>query len=119
MDVSTLKRIKADPNYQKLVAERKSFGWTLTIITLVSITALSPWSLSPPASSRPRSRATSRSGSFWASLIILGSILITGIYVLRANSRYDDLTSAIVNAATSGEESDEKAIMRSGAIAGR
>ena len=35
MDVSTLKRIKADPNYQKLVAERKSFSWTLAIITLI------------------------------------------------------------------------------------
>ncbi len=35
MDVSALKRIEADPNYQKLVAERKSFGWTLAIITLV------------------------------------------------------------------------------------
>ena len=35
MDVSTLKRIESDPNYQKLVSERKSFGWTLAIITLV------------------------------------------------------------------------------------
>ena len=35
MDVSTLKRIEADPNYQKLVSERRVFGWTLAIITLV------------------------------------------------------------------------------------
>ena len=35
MDESTLLRIETDPNYQKLVAERKSFGWTLAIITLI------------------------------------------------------------------------------------
>jgi len=35
MDQTTLSRIESDPNYQKLVSERKSFGWTLAIITLV------------------------------------------------------------------------------------
>jgi uncharacterized membrane protein (DUF485 family) len=34
--------------------------------------------------------------------IILASILLTGIYVLRANSEYDDLTTAIVNAVKTG-----------------
>ena len=34
--------------------------------------------------------------------LILLSILLTGIYVLRANSEYDDLTNAIVNAAKIG-----------------
>ena len=32
--------------------------------------------------------------------LIVVSILLTGIYVLRANSRYDELTRAIVAAAT-------------------
>ena len=35
MDEQTVKRIQSDPNYIRLVAERKSFGWTLAIITLV------------------------------------------------------------------------------------
>ena len=34
--------------------------------------------------------------------IILASILLTGIYVMRANGEYDDLTKAIVNAAKIG-----------------
>ena len=34
--------------------------------------------------------------------LILLSILLTGIYVLRANSQYDDLTNAIVNAVKIG-----------------
>jgi uncharacterized membrane protein (DUF485 family) len=102
MDVSTLQRIEADPNYQKLVAERKSFGWTLAIITLVvyygyiAIVAFAPGVI-----------ATTVFGDITVGIIlgvaiILASILLTGIYVLRANSEYDDLTNAIVSAAKTG-----------------
>ena len=35
MDGRTLARIESDPNYLRLVKERKSFGWTLTIIMLI------------------------------------------------------------------------------------
>jgi hypothetical protein len=41
--------------------------------------------------------------------IILASILLTGIYVMRANAEDDDPTSAIVGSSTCGEESDEEA----------
>ncbi len=34
--------------------------------------------------------------------IILASILLTGIYVVRANAEYDDLTNAIVSASKRG-----------------
>jgi uncharacterized membrane protein (DUF485 family) len=30
--------------------------------------------------------------------IILAAIVLTGVYVLRANAQYDDLTKGIVNA---------------------
>ena len=102
MDVSTLKRIEADPNYQKLVSERRVFGWTLAIITLVlyygyiAIVAFAPEVI-----------ATKVSGDITIGIImgvalILLSILLTGLYVLRANGAYDDLTSAIVNASKIG-----------------
>ncbi len=102
MDVSALKRIQADPNYQKLVSERKAFGWTLAIITLIlyygyiAIVAFAPGLI-----------ATKVAGDITIGIImgvalILLSIILTGIYVLRANSQYDDLTRAIVNAAKIG-----------------
>ena len=102
MDQSMLTRIEADPNYQKLVADRKSFGWTLAIITLVlyygyiAIVAFAPGII-----------ATKVGGSITIGIIlgvalILASILLTGIYVVRANSEYDDLTSSIVKAVTGG-----------------
>ena len=48
MDEKMLARIKGDPNYQALVKERSSFGWTLAIICWSSTTATSPSSPSRP-----------------------------------------------------------------------
>ena len=102
MDVSTLQRIEADPNYQKLVSERKSFGWTLAIITLViyygyiAIVAFAPSVIAVKVS------GDITVGIILGVAIILASILLTGIYVLRANSEYDDLTNAIVNDVKTG-----------------
>ncbi len=102
MDDAALARIERDPNYIQLVKARKSFGWTLTIIMLViyygyiALVAFTPTVL-----------AIKIAGSITVGLalgvaIILAAILLTGIYVLRANSQYDDLTKAIVNAAAMG-----------------
>ncbi len=102
MDLSTLRRIEADPNYQKLVADRKTFGWTLAIITLVlyygfiAIVAFAPSIISIKVA------GDITVGIIMGVALILLSILLTGIYVLRANSEYDDLTNAIVNAAKLG-----------------
>ena len=102
MDVSILKRIEADPNYKKLVAERKSFSWTLAIITLVvyygfiAIVAFAPGVISVKVA------GDITLGIIIGVAIILASIVLTGLYVLRANSQYDDLTSAIVRAVKTG-----------------
>ncbi len=102
MDDGMLKRIQSDPNYKALVSERTSFGWTLAILTLVlyygyiAIVAFSPATI-----------AVKVAGNITIGIIlgvglILASILLTGIYVVRANSRYDTLTQAIVQASTAG-----------------
>jgi uncharacterized membrane protein (DUF485 family) len=102
MDDKTLARIQDDPNYKALVSERSSFGWSLAILTLIlyygyiAIVAFSPETI-----------AVKLSGQITVGIVlgvglILASIFLTGIYVLRANSRYDTLTQAIVQAATIG-----------------
>ncbi len=102
MDVSMLNRIQADPNYQQLVSERKSFGWTLAIITLIiyygfiAIVAFAPGIISI------RVAGDITLGIIIGIAIILASIVLTGVYVMRANSEYDDLTNAIVNAVKTG-----------------
>ena len=102
MDDMTVKRIQSDPNYIKLVAERKSFGWTLAIITLViyygfiALVAFAPGVIATPVA------GSITVGLFLGLAIIIASIALTGIYVVRANNHYDELTRAIVNAAAMG-----------------
>ncbi|MGA2487322.1 MAG: DUF485 domain-containing protein [Roseiarcus sp.] len=102
MDEQTVKRIQSDPNYIKLVAERKSFGWTLAIITLViyygyiALVAFAPGVIAAPV------WGAITVGIIVGAAIIVASIVLTGIYVSRANSHYDELTKAIVNAAAMG-----------------
>ena len=102
MDEQTVKRIQSDPNYIKLVSERKSFGWALAIITLViyygyiAVVAFAPSVIAIPVS------GVITVGIILGVAIIVASIVLTGIYVGRANSHYDDLTKAIINAAAMG-----------------
>lgn len=100
MDDRTLARIQGDPNYQTLVRERSSFGWALAILMLVlyygyiAVVAFAPGLI-----------AMKVSGSITVGIIlgaglILLSIVLTGVYIARANSRYDELNRAIVASAT-------------------
>ncbi len=102
MDQTTLSRIVNDPNYQKLVSERKSFGWTLAIITLVMYYGYIAIVAFAPSIIAAKLFGTITIGIVLGVAIILASILLTGIYVLRANAEYDDLTNAIVSASKRG-----------------
>jgi len=102
MDDAVIKRIQSDPNYIKLVAERKTYGWTLSIIVLVIY-----YGFIALVAFAPSVIAVKLSGSITLGLvlglaIILASIALTGVYVLRANAHYDDLTKAIVDANAMG-----------------
>ena len=100
MDDNMLARIKGDPNYQALVKERSGFGWTLAILMLVlyygyiGVVAFDPLLFGVKVSGQITI------GLIVGVALIAASILLTGIYVMRANSRYDTLTRAIVAKAT-------------------
>ncbi len=100
MDDKMLARIQGDPNYQSLVRERSSFGWTLAIIMLVlyygfiAIVAFDPSLIATKVS------GVITVGILMGAGLIVASVLLTGLYVLRANTRYDDLNRAIVAAST-------------------
>src|SRR5689334_11823703 len=97
MDEAAIARIEADPNYRELVSARKSFGWTLSIIMLVIY-----YGFIALVAFAPNTIAAKLGGSITIGLvlgvaIILSAIVLTGVYVLRANGKYDDLTKAIVD----------------------
>ncbi|MBV2263056.1 MAG: DUF485 domain-containing protein [Thauera sp.] len=90
-------KIAANPKYQKLVATRSSFGWILTLIMMfvyygyIALIAFNKESLS----------ARLGEGVMTVGIpvglgVIFFTILITGFYVRRANSEFDQLTREIV-----------------------
>ena len=96
MEQDLVQRIKADPDYHTLVRTRSRFGWTLTwamMIVYYGFTLLVAFN-KEFLGTRIGDGVTTW-GIPLGLFVILFTILITGIYVRRANSRYDELTAAI------------------------
>jgi len=96
MDQDVVQRVKSDPNYQKLKSTRSRFGWTLTwamMIVYYGFTLLVAFN---------KEFMGTRFGDgvmTWGIplglFVIIFTVVITGIYVRRANKEYDELTDAI------------------------
>ncbi len=96
MDDLTSTHLRADPAFQELVRTRGRFGWTLAIIMLViyfgfvGVVAFAPALVGTPVA------GVMTLGFPLGLLVILSAIALTGLYVARANSRFDVLTRRIV-----------------------
>jgi uncharacterized membrane protein (DUF485 family) len=97
MTTDSVESIKRHPLYAELVAKRKRFAWTLTILILiiyygfVLVIAFSPKSLAAPLTAG----SVTTVGIPIGVLIIVSAFVLTGIYVFRANGEFDRLTKAI------------------------
>ena len=89
-------KIKSDPNYMKLVNARSSFGWALTWSMLAVYYG---FILLIAFNKELLSAKTGAGVMTWGIpvglFVIVFTVIITGIYVRRANTQYDDLTTAI------------------------
>jgi len=90
-------RIKNDPDFLQLVKERSKFAWTLTIVMLVIyfgfvlVIAFDPALLGTPLSEG----SVTTVGIPVGVGVIISAFILTGIYVRRANSEFDELTAKI------------------------
>ncbi len=90
-------RIAANPKYQQLVSTRSRFGWILTILMLlvyygyIAIVAFNKEFLS-----QRLGEGVMTIGIPIGLGVILFTIVITGIYVKRANTEFDQLTAEII-----------------------
>ena len=90
-------RVKNDPDFLKLVSVRSRFAWTLTMIMLVIYfgfvltIAFDPSILGTPLSEG----SVTTVGIPVGIAVIVSAFLLTGIYVRRANSEFDELTHRI------------------------
>ena len=97
MSDNVVARIRANPKYQELKRKRSSFGWWLTLLMMVvyyGYIALIAWN--KPFLSQPLGAGVTTIGVPIGMGVIIFTIVITGIYVRRANGEYDRLTREIL-----------------------
>ena len=96
METPLVERIERDPNYQKLKSVRTRFGWTLTIAMLVVYYGfILLIAFQKDVLSIRLGEGVMTWGIPIGFGVIVFTILITGIYVRRANSEFDDLTEKV------------------------
>jgi len=91
-------RILNNPNYRKLIKRRDTLAWTLSACVLVLyfgfvlMVAFMPQILTSPISDT----SVIPVGMLVGVGVIVASIILTGIYVTQANSRFDPMIEAIM-----------------------
>ena len=99
MQDDLIQRVVDNPQYQELKAKRSSFGWTLTWAMMavyygfILLVAFNKEFLSTKLGA-----GVLTVGVPLGFGVIVFTVIITIIYVRRANSEYDDLTAAITKA---------------------
>lgn len=97
MSTPSYDTIKNDPQFQELVSKRSRFAWTLTVAMLVIyfgfifVIAFAPGILAIKLGT-----GVTTVGIPIGLGVIVSAFLLTGIYVRRANSEFDDITTNIV-----------------------
>ena len=88
--------ILADPRYQRLLKRRGRFTWGLTIVMLVAYFGyVALIAFDKAVLARPIGNGVTSVGiPIGVGLILLG-ILLTGLYVRRANREFDPLVRAL------------------------
>lgn len=96
MENDVVQKIKSNPHYQELVSSRSSYSWLLTFFMMVVyygfilLTAFQKDFLATKIGTGVTTYAMPI-GIF----VILFTIIITGIYVRRANTKFDDLNAKL------------------------
>jgi len=97
MTDSVTARIRANPKYQELRRKRNRFGWTLAVCMLVVYYGyIALIAFNKEFLSLPLGTGVTTIGIPIGMAVIVFTIVITGIYVRRANGEFDELTRQIL-----------------------
>lgn len=94
-------KIEANPKYQELRSKRNSFGWLLCALMMIvyyGYIALIAWN--KPFLAQPTGAGVTTLGIPIGMGVIVFTIVITGLYVRRANDEFDRLTAEILKEAS-------------------
>ena len=101
MTDSIVARIDANPKYRELRDKRNAFGWTLTLLMLIVYFGyIALIAFNKPFLAQPIGNGVTTIGIPIGLGVIIFTIVITGIYVRRANDEYDRLTAEILDEAS-------------------
>ena len=93
MDSDLTRRIAADPSYRELKAKRTRLGWVLTIaMLLVYYGFILLVAFAKPLMAAKVGGGATSVGIVLGLGVIIAAFLLTGIYVQRANGRFDEMT---------------------------
>jgi uncharacterized membrane protein (DUF485 family) len=99
MDMELANRIASHPKYQELKAKRSSFGWMLTAMMMVVYYGfILLVAFNKEFLTQKLGAGVMTVGMPVGLFVIVFTIVITGVYVRRANSEFDDLTEEIKKA---------------------
>jgi uncharacterized membrane protein (DUF485 family) len=96
VDDRRIASIKRDPTFVRLVSMRRRFRWALTAIMLLAyfgFVLATAFGHAPVSGAIPKHLA---SRLLLPIALIVLPVLLTGLYVLRANLQFDGLTDTIV-----------------------
>ncbi|MDE2578305.1 MAG: DUF485 domain-containing protein [Hyphomicrobiales bacterium] len=95
--MTSLERVERNPKYAELVNARKSLGWTLSAIMLfIYMGFILLVAYDPKFLGTPMGNGVTTIGIPVGLFVIVSAFVLTGIYVSRANARFDQLTRQIV-----------------------
>lgn len=96
MEDDLVHKIESNPKYQELVAKRTSYGWTLTaLVMIVYFGYILLIAFDKELLARRIGDGVMTWGIPLGVFVIVFTVVITGIYVWRANREFDDLTADI------------------------
>ena len=91
-----LDRIAEHPIFKTLVHERSRFGWILTGLMLVVYFGFIGLIAFDKALLATKVGGTASLGFYMGMFVIVFAFVLTGIYVARANTRYDRLSADLI-----------------------
>lgn len=99
MEDPAIQRILKDPKYHELKSKRSSFGWWLTLAMMVVYYGfILLVAFNKEFLSQKLGTGVMTMGIPVGFGVILFTIVITAIYVKRANTEFDELSNAVVKA---------------------
>lgn len=91
-----VQRIESNPKYHQLVSKRNAYGWMLTLLVMVVYYGyIALIAFDKEVLARRIGDGVMTWGIPVGLFVIIFTIAVTGIYVRRANSEFDELTADI------------------------